>query len=144
MDLLYLCPIFVTEQERFTMEDFLLKEETYSIIGAAMEVHRELGGGMSEPIYQEALTLELQERGIPLEREKELDVFYKGHLLEKKYFADIVCYGEIIVELKSVAQLLPIHEAQLVNYLKITKKKVGILLNFGEKSLIYKRVVCSR
>ena len=126
------------------MEDYLYKNETYAVIGAAMEVHKELGGGLLEGIYQEALAIELAEKGIPYEREKELDVYYKGHLLEKKYFADIICFGEIIVELKAVSEILPVHEAQLVNYLKITKKKVGLLINFGAKSLYYKRIVCSK
>ena len=126
------------------MEDYLYKNETYEIIGAAMDVHKELGGGLLEAIYQEALAIELEEKGIPCEREKELDVFYKGHLLEKKYYADMICHGEIIVELKSVNELLPIHEAQLLNYLKITKKKVGLLLNFGNRSLFYKRIACSK
>ena len=126
------------------MEDYLYKNETYAVIGAAMEVHKELGGGLLEGIYQEALAIELAEKGIPYEREKELDVYYKGHLLEKKYFADIICFGEIIVELKAVSEILPVHEAQLVNYLKITKKKVGLLINFGAKSLYYKRIACSK
>ena len=126
------------------MEEYLYKNETYAVIGAAMEVHKELGGGLLEGIYQEALAIELAERGIPYEREKELDVFYKGHKLEKKYFADIICFDEVIVELKSVSEILPVHEAQLVNYLKITKKKVGLLVNFGAKSLYYKRIACSK
>ena len=124
------------------MANYLYSKETYAIIGAAMEVHSQIGSGLLEGIYQEALAIELESRGIPVEREKELDVFYKGRLLDKKYFADIICYGDIIVELKSVVELTPVHEAQLINYLKITKKRVGLLINFGEQSLVYKRIVC--
>ena len=124
------------------MDNYVYSAETYAIIGAAMEVHSHLGSGLLEGIYHESLVLELQSRGIPLETEKELDVYYKGHLLDKKYYADIVCYNNIIVELKSVAELSSAHEAQLINYLKITRKKVGLLINFGEKSLVYKRIVC--
>ena len=124
------------------MENKIYSNETYAIIGAAMEVHSQLGYGLLEGIYQEALAIELDARGIPVEREKELDVYYKGHRLDKKYFADIICYDDIIVELKSVTELTPVHEAQLINYLKITKKRVGLLINFGERSLVYKRIVC--
>ena len=125
------------------MENFnyVLKDECYAIVGAAMEVHKELRGGLLEAIYHEALILELTDRGVPFESEKELDVFYKGKKLQKKYFADLVCYGDIIVEIKAVSELLPEHEAQIINYLKITKKKVGLLVNFGGKELVWKRFV---
>lgn len=110
----------------------------YNIIGAAMEVHSELSYGLLEPVYQEALHLELQDRGIDNEREKEIKIYYKNHLLDKTYKMDIVVEN-IIVKLKSVCQLAPAHRAQLCNYLRLTKKPIGLLINFGEESLIGER-----
>lgn len=110
----------------------------YKIIGAAMEVHSQLNYGLLEPVYQEALHLELKDRGIDNEREKEIRIYYKTHLLDKTYKMDIVV-DDIIVELKSVCQLIPAHRAQLCNYLRLTKKPIGLLINFGEESLIGER-----
>ena len=112
--------------------------KVYKIIGAAMAVHSELGWGLLEPVYQEAMHLELLDRGIDNVREKEIEVFYKKHKLEKKYKMDIVV-DDIIVELKSVTKLIPAHRAQLCNYLRLTRKPLGLLLNFGEESLIGER-----
>lgn len=106
----------------------------YKIIGAAMNVHSELNWGLLEPIYQEALHLELKDRGIDNEREQEINCYYKHHLLDKKYKMDIVV-DDIVVELKSVKELIPAHRAQLFNYLRLTKYPVGLLLNFGCSSL---------
>lgn len=113
-------------------------ELVYKIIGASMEVHRELNYGLLEPVYQEALHLELQDRGIKNKREEEIRIYYKNHLLDKTYKMDIVV-GDVIVELKSVNRLLPVHRAQLCNYLRLTKKPIGLLINFGEESLIGER-----
>ena len=110
------------------------KDDVYKIIGAAMKVHSELNWGLLEQIYQEALYLELKEQGIECVREKEIPCYYKHYILDKKYKADIVV-GDIIVELKSVKELNPVHRAQLFNYLRLTKKPVGILVNFGASSL---------
>ncbi|MDO4195891.1 MAG: GxxExxY protein [Prevotellaceae bacterium] len=110
----------------------------YKIIGAAMEVHGELSYGLLEPVYQEALHLELLDRRIDNEREKEIRIYYKNHLLDKSYKMDIVV-GDVIVELKSVRQIVPAHRAQLCNYLRLTKKPLGLLINFGEESLIGER-----
>ena len=110
------------------------KEIIYNIIGAAMEVHRELGGGLLEPIYNEALFLELQERGIKCEREKQIACFYKNHQLEKYYQMDLVV-DDVIVELKSVKELVPAHREQLFNYLRLTHMPMGLLINFGQASL---------
>ena len=110
------------------------KDTVYKIIGSAMKVHDELGGGLLEPIYNEALHLELLEQGIENEREKHLPCFYKHHQLEKHYQMDLVV-GEIIVELKSVSELTPAHRAQLFNYLRLTKKPIGLLINFGQSYL---------
>jgi GxxExxY protein len=110
------------------------KEIIYSIIGAAMEVHRELGGGLLEPIYNEALFLELQDRGIKCEREKQVQCFYKNHQLEKSYQMDLVV-EDVIVELKSVSELIPAHREQLFNYLRLTRMPMRLLINFGQPSL---------
>ena len=106
-----------------------------------MEVHSELGCGFLEAIYQEALELSFMDTEIPFEREIQLDVYYKGRQLNKKYFADFICFDEIIVELKAVNKLSDVHYAQVLNYLKATGKRVGLLVNFGAKSLEYKRVI---
>ena len=106
----------------------------YNIIGAAMEVHRELNWGLQEPVYNESLHLELLDRGIANEREKQLPCFYKNHKLVKNYEMDIVV-GDIIVELKSVSELNSSHRFQLFNYLRLTKKPIGLLINFGQPSL---------
>lgn len=110
----------------------------YKIIGAAMEVHRNLNYGLLEAVYQEALHLELKDRGIDNEREKDILIYYKDHLLDKTYKMDIVA-DDIIIELKSVRQIAPAHRAQLCNYLRLTKKPVGLLINFGEETLIGER-----
>lgn len=100
-------------------------------MGAVFEVHQELGGGLLEEIYQESLELELDLRSIPFGAHRTLGTFYKGRSLKKKYVPDLIVYGGIIVELKSVSKLLPEHEAQLINYLRITKFNVGYLVNFA-------------
>ena len=110
------------------------KEIVYRIIGAAMSVHSELGSGLLEPLYQEAFSIELKEKGIPNEREKEVKCYYKKYLLEKTYKVDILVEN-IILELKSVKELLPEHRAQLFNYMRLTKSPVGLLINFGNKHL---------
>ena len=112
--------------------------QVYKIIGAAMTVHSELNWGLLEPVYQEALHLELQDRGIENEREKEINIYYKKRLLDKKYKMDIVV-DDIIIELKSVTSLTSAHRAQLCNYLRLTQKPLGLLINFGEESLIGER-----
>ena len=110
------------------------KDTVYQIIGAAMEVHSELNWGLLEPVYNEALHLKLLDRGIDNEREKQLPCYYKHHKLEKFYQMDIVV-GDVVVELKSVDELNSAHRAQLFNYLRLTKKPIGLLINFGQSSL---------
>lgn len=112
--------------------------KVYKIIDAAMTDHSELGYGLLEPVYQEALHLELLDRGIANDREIEIPIYYKKHLLEKKYRMDIVV-DDIIVELKSVTGLVSAHRAQLCNYLRLTRKPIGLLINFGEESLVGER-----
>ena len=109
-------------------------KDIYEVVGAAMEVHNTLGRGLAEPIYQEALSKEMNRRGIRAEREKELRMFYKGELLDKIYYADFF-YKGIIIELKAVEEITSEHRAQLFNYMRITKSEKGVLINFGERSL---------
>ena len=126
------------------MENQLIyKQEAFDIIGAAFEVHKELGCGFSEPVYQDALEYEFKLRGIPYEREKILKVPYKNIILDKDFRADFVCYDKIIVELKAVSDIIDEHYIQVYNYLKATNYKLGILLNFGNISLDYRRIPCS-
>ncbi len=115
--------------------------QTRAIIGVAMEVHRQLGPGFLEAVYQEALAIELADRGIPFQREQELPIGYKGRRLPCKYRADFLCYGDIIVELKATQGLTGNDEAQALNYLKATKLKRGLLFNFGRPNLEFKRLV---
>jgi GxxExxY protein len=106
----------------------------YDVVGAAMEVFNTLGRGMAEAVYQEALAIEFQQRGMKAEREKMLSLSYKGVPMQKTYFADFY-YKGILVELKSVEEVSSDHRAQLLNYMRITGKDRGLLFNFGEKSL---------
>ena len=106
-----------------------------------MEVHRELGHGFLEAVYQEALEINFKRLKVPFVREMNLPIQFMGQTLDKKYFADFVCFGEIIVELKALSKLDSSHEAQVMNYLKATGFKLGLLINFGEPSLNYKRIV---
>lgn len=107
------------------------KEESYKIIGAAMKVYNNLGSGFLEAVYQEALEKELNRLGIPFEREKEVSVYYDGVKLQQIFRADFICCDDIILELKAVSNLTDSHRAQVYNYLKATKMKLGILINFG-------------
>ena len=123
------------------MIEIILKDESYNIIGACMAVHRELCCGFLEAVYQEALEEEFKLRSIPYVREQLLTITYKGKLLSKKYQADFICYKNIIVELKALSELNTTHQSQLINYLKVTNIKLGLLVNFGRRSLETKRVV---
>lgn len=119
----------------------LYPEECYKINGALFEVHKELGPGLLEKVYQEALEKELELQGIPFEREKSFTIMYKGEALEQKYIADFVIYDKIVVELKAVDELLPVHTAQVINYLAITGYKLGLLVNFNARQLHPERIV---
>ena len=119
----------------------IYSQESHDIIGACIEVQRCLGVGFQEPVYQEALSIEFEQRGIPFEREKELVIHYKEQPLQKTYRADFVCYDKIIVELKAVSELCGEHRSQVINYLKATKMKLGLLINFGQKPIGVERLV---
>ena len=116
------------------------EEETRKIISACMEVHNELKNGFLEPVYQEALECEFKIQRIPYEREKKLNIIYKGAKLAKEYFADFYCYNNIIVELKAVSKLGNEHKSQVINYLKAVNKEIGLLINFGKASLQWERI----
>ncbi len=124
------------------MAELIFKEEVYSIVGAAIEVHKELGFGFLEAVYQEAMELELTQRGVPFDRQMSLPISYKGQRLKKEYVADLICYGRIIVELKALEHLSGREEAQLLNYLKATSYPLGLLINFGNSpKLEWKRFI---
>lgn len=125
-----------------TDSDHLFSNEGYDLMAAAFAVHNETGGGLLEEIYQESLELELDLRGIPFKAKQELAVFYKGRELKKRYIPDLYVFDGIVAELKAVSALLPEHEAQLINYLRLAKKPVGYLINFGPiKGAVAKRFV---
>ena len=124
------------------MADLVLRDEVYAVIGAAIEVHRQLGPGFLEAVYQEALERELSERSIGYSSQEVLRINYKGKPLESFYVADLLCFGQIIVELKALTQLSRSEEAQVLNYLKATGLKVGLLINFGSHGrLEWKRFI---
>jgi GxxExxY protein len=122
----------------------IYKDEAYKIIGAAMAVHADLGPGFLETVYQEALAIEFELRKIPFRQEVLLPVTYKGYPLGNKYKADFICFDGIVVETKAINQLIGLNEAQVINYLKATGYILGLLINFGEESLKYKRIVKKR
>lgn len=115
--------------------------QTRAIIGAALEVHRQLGPGFLEAVYDEAMAVELADRGIPFQRQTELTVSYKGRSLGCTYKPDFICYQAIIVELKALAALGGLEQAQVINYLKASGMRRGLLLNFGAARLEIKRLV---
>jgi GxxExxY protein len=124
------------------MTELLLKQEVYDIVSAAIAVHRELGPGFLEGVYQEALEIELGLKAIRFEAGKHLQILYKGQPLSKDYIADLVCFDKIIVELKALERLSGREEAQVLNYLKATGLHVGLLINFGSQDrLEWKRYV---
>ncbi|MBR2235779.1 MAG: GxxExxY protein [Prevotella sp.] len=123
------------------VEDKKRDEQTYAVIGAAMAVHRELGSGFLESAYGDALEIEFEDRNIPYEREKLINIFYKDRPLKTYYKADFICFGSLIVELKTVDAIADIHKAQLIHYLKATRINKGLLINFKSKSLQYERFV---
>ena len=120
------------------MESYL-EQETYKIIGICMEVHRNLGPGLLEIIYKDALEIEFKENNIPFEREKEFAIEYKGKILPHKFYADFVVNEDVILEVKAIKEFSNEHIAQILNYLKLAQSEIGLLVNFQTKSLQYKR-----
>lgn len=126
-----------------TMENFEFKDESYKIIGAAMEVHKVLGNGYLEAVYHEALCIEFDQRKMPYKHEEPLTINYKGFVLKKKYIPDFFCFNKIIVEVKASSGITSVDVSQAINYLKTTGCKLALLINFGLESLEYKRIVRS-
>lgn len=127
------------------MRDFTERDpRSYAIIGAAIEVHKQLGCGFLEPVYQEALAIEFTTRNIPFRREARLSIDYKGRVLHMGYCVDFICFESVIVELKALARMSGTEEAQVINYLKATGYEIGLLLNFGTRSLEHRRFVFSK
>jgi GxxExxY protein len=116
-------------------------KKTYAIIGAAIEVHKELGSGFLEAVYQEALEREFTYQEIPHKSQPPVRIEYKGKPLKKKYEPDFICFDDVIVEIKAMDKLSSNEHAQIINYLKASRLKIGLLINFGAKSLEHKRFV---
>ncbi|NCO63105.1 MAG: GxxExxY protein [Flavobacteriales bacterium] len=123
------------------MKDLIYKEEAYKIIGLCMEVHNQLGKGFNEIVYADALEIELIDNNISYSREKKYAINYKGNVLPHKYQADFIIENKIILEIKAIESLNSAHIKQTLNYLAVSQLKLGLLINFGEESLKYKRIV---
>ena len=123
------------------MTPFILKEETFKIIGCCMEVHRQLGRGFSEVIYKDALQREFRDQSIHFQREQAFSVFYKGEQLPHNYYADFVVFEQVILELKVASGISEAHIAQTLNYLKVSGCKVGLVINFNADRLEYQRLI---
>ena len=126
------------------MDEFPLKQETHNIIGAAMEVHRRMGPGFLEAVYQECLSLEFKMQEIPFVGQPRVQLEYRGHKLRREYVPDFVCYEKVIVEIKAAKKCGDVDSAQVINALKSSSKPVGLLMNFGESSLCWKRFANTR
>lgn len=125
----------------YSEKKYPLQKETYQIIGVCMEVHRILGKGILEIVYKDAIEFEFQNKGIPYEREKKYDVEYKNTILPHYFFADFVVFNNIILEVKAQKGIVDEHYSWVINYLAVSKCKLGLIVNFGENSLVTKRVI---
>ena len=123
------------------IDSLIFKDEVFNIIGSAFEVHNNLGCGFLEPVYQEALEVELRDREIPYQSQIDIPISYKEHKLKKTYRADFIVYSKIIMEIKAIAHITPTDESQVINYLKATGLKLGLLVNFGSNKMEWKRLV---
>ena len=121
--------------------DLLYEEETYLIIGAGIDVHKELGNGFLEAVYQEALEKEFQIKKIPYKREVQLTIYYKNEPLNKFYIPDFICFDKIIVELKALSAITSEHHAQVLNCMKAARLNLGLIMNFGKQSFEHKRII---
>jgi GxxExxY protein len=117
------------------------EKETYKIIGLCMEVHKNLGPGLLEIVYKDALEIEFRENNIPFEREKEYSIEYKGKILPHKFYADFIINKDIVLEVKAIKEFSSEHIAQILNYIKLSHSELGLLINFQTKSLQYKRYI---
>ena len=117
------------------------ESENYKIIGICMEVHRNLGPGLLEIVYKDALEIEFKENNIPFEREKEYSIEYKGKVLPHKFYADFIINEDIVLEVKAIKEFSNEHIAQIINYMKLSSSEIGLLVNFQTKSLQYKRYI---
>ena len=122
----------------------IYKEESYKIVGICMRVHSNLGAGFLEAVYEEALEKELNKEKIPFQKQVKLELYYDNQKMNKTYRADFICYDKIILEIKAVSNMPTAFYAQLRNYLRCTEMKLGILINFGQPSLQYKRILNSK
>ncbi len=122
----------------------VLKDACYEIVGAAMEVSRCLGCGFLEAVYQEALKIEFEERKIPCVPQQRIAIVYKGKMLDKEYIVDFLCCDQIVVEIKAIQKITDIEEAQILNYLKATNLPLGLVINFGQPKLEWKRFANTR
>ena len=123
-----------------TEENFIHKELTYKVIGAAMEVHRELGYGFLEKVYENSLAILLKDEGIDVRQQYPVPVYFRGRIVGE-YCCDIIIEDKLIIELKTIEKLINIHYAQLLNYLKATQIRLGLLVNFGPRKLEYERLI---
>ncbi|SDR66510.1 GxxExxY protein [Polaribacter sp. KT25b] len=123
------------------MTDLLYKEDTYKIIGICMEVHNQLGKGFNEVVYSDALEIEFIDNNIKYSKEQKFNISYKGNILPHKYRADFIINDKIVLELKAIKCLTSSHVKQTLNYLAVSKLKIGLLINFGEDSLKYQRII---
>ena len=131
----------IDTNEKRIITNIVFKEESYKIIGACFNVHKNLGKGFLESVYSEALAIEFDKEKIPFTKEKKLTVFYDGKPLKKYFKADFLCYDSIIIELKAINYLSKLDFQQAINYLKATNFKLALLVNFGSSSLSYKRII---
>lgn len=125
------------------IDDLLFKDECFTVIGLSMKVHNNLGKGFKEVVYKDALEIEFKNNNIPFEREKPFKISYEGTILPHSFIADFLIYDSIILEIKASSFFHPDNFKQTINYLKASKIKLGILINFGESKLNFKRIVCS-
>ena len=126
--------------KNFKDKEFIYKDLTYDIIGCAMDVHRELGYGFLEKVYENSLIIALREKDIEADSQVPLKIKFHNHIVGE-YFADLIIDNKVIIELKAVSSIIPEHRAQIINYLTATKLRVGMILNFGNKSLEYERII---
>ena len=121
-------------------DQLLYRDECYQLVGAAIEMRKELGLGFLEPVYQEAFAITLKDKGIPFVREAPLPIHYRGRTLEKRYYADFLCFDKIVLEFKAVKAILPEHEAQVINYLRCTGYRLGLIFNFNSQGFFHYRI----